>query len=127
MEELITITKAETTHVERNWRQGGGRILTFDMMLELPQSRKIAALGPRSEVLFEGKRYAVHQKEVLRKTSPEMVRLLLTRVDSAADTAPTHSGRHRSHPSPSRVLNVPSFPTQAELTDDLNPHTEQLH
>jgi hypothetical protein len=125
MEKLITITRAETTHVEQNWRQGGGRVLTFDMMLEIPQSQKVAALALRSEILFEGKRYTVHQKEVLRKSPPETVRLLLTRADGAADTWPTHSGRHRSPPSLSRVVNVPSFPTQAEETDTLSPHTEQ--
>jgi hypothetical protein len=119
MDELTTITRAETTQVEQNWRQGGGRVLTFDMMLEMPQSQKVAILGLRSEILFEGKRYTVQQKEVIRRSSPETVRLLLTRTDGAADDWPTHSGRHRSPPLLLRVVNTPSFPTQAEVTRTL--------
>ena len=70
MNGLTTITRAETTCVEHNWLQSaGGRVLTFDMMLEIPHSPKVAALGRSSEVVFEDKQYIVNHKEVVRKAS----------------------------------------------------------
>jgi hypothetical protein len=86
MNETTEITREETTRVDRNWRQGGGRVLNFDMMLEIPQSPKIAALGRHSEIIFDGRRYIANHKEVIRKSSPEIVRLLLTGTGVAAGT-----------------------------------------
>jgi hypothetical protein len=86
MNETTKITRSETTCAERNWRQdAGGRVLTFDMMLETPQSPKIAALGRHSEIVFEGGRYIVNHKEVDGDVSPEIVRLVLTGTGNAAE------------------------------------------
>jgi hypothetical protein len=86
MNETTKITRSETTCVERDWRQdAGGRVLTFDMMLKTPQSPKITALGRQSEIVFEGERYIVNQKEVDSDVSPEMVRLVLTGTGIAAE------------------------------------------
>ncbi len=94
---MTIITRAETTHVEQNWRQGGGgRVLTFDMMLEMARSPKVAGLGLNSEVAFEGKRYIVNHKEVVREESPGTVRLVLTRAGRAAESDPARSKRPRS-------------------------------
>jgi hypothetical protein len=108
MDELIKITRAETTYVEQNWRQGaGGRVLTFDMMLELPHSTKVAALGRNSEILFEDKRYVVNHKEIVGKAPPEMVRLALNRAGGASETRHVHSRRTSSPASFSRSENAP--------------------
>ena len=83
----MKITRAETTYVEQNWRQGaGGRVLTFDMMLELPHSPTVAALERNSEIVFEDKRYTVNHTEVARKASPEVVRIALNRTGRAAES-----------------------------------------
>jgi hypothetical protein len=104
MDKVTMIARAETTSVERNWRQsGGGRVLTFDMMLELPHSPKVAALGRNSEIVFEDKRYVVNHREVVRKASPEMVRLALNRIGYAAEV---RSRQPMSPASFSRVGNV---------------------
>ena len=108
MNELTTITRAETTYVEQNWRQGeGGRVLTFDMMLEMPHSPKVAALGRSSEIVFEDKQYIVNHKEVVREASPEVVRLALNRTGSAPETRHTQSRRAMSPASFSRAENAP--------------------
>ena len=99
MDKLTKITRAETTYVEQNWRQdGGGRVLTFDMMLEVPQSSKVALLGRNSEVVFEEKRYTVNHTEVVRKTSPELVRIALNRTGRAAESWSDQSRRPTSRP-----------------------------
>lgn len=104
MDKVTVITRAETTYVEQNWRQaGGGRVLTFDMMLELPQSHKIAGLGCASKIVFEDKRYLVNHKEVVRRAPPELVRLVLNGTGSATETRDVRSRRHRSPVSFSRV------------------------
>lgn len=104
---MTIITRAETTCVEQNWRQGaGGRVLTFDIMLELPHSSKVAALGRNSEVVFEDKRYVVNHREVVRKASPEMVRLALNRTGYAAEIQGVRSRRHLpTHAAPSSIVN----------------------
>jgi hypothetical protein len=56
------------------------------MMLELPQSHKIAGLGSDSEIVFEDERYFVNHKEVVRETPPELVRLVLNGAGSATGT-----------------------------------------
>jgi hypothetical protein len=108
MDKLTKITRAETTYVEQNWRQGaGGRVLTFDMMLEVPHSPTVAALDRNSGIVFEDKRYTVNHTEVVRKASPETVRIVLNRT---GHTAETWSGRSRRPTSPgsfSPVGNVP--------------------
>lgn len=97
MEEIIKIMRAETIRVEQKWRQSaGGRVFSFDMMLEMPHSPKIAALGSSPEIIFEGKRYAVDHKEIIRKTSPEMVRLGLNRTGGVSASRQTRSRRHHS-------------------------------
>lgn len=94
MDKLTKITRAETTYVEQNWRQGaGGRVLTFDMMLELPHSTKVAALTRNSEIVFEDGRYVVSHKEVVRKAPPELVRIALNRIGRAAETRTDQSRR----------------------------------
>jgi len=52
------------------------------MMLEMPDSPKVAALMRNSEVSFEDKRYVVNHTETVRRTSPKTVRLALNRIDS---------------------------------------------
>ena len=113
----MRITRAETTYVEQNWRQsGGGRVLTFDMMLELPQSHKIAGLGRESEIVFEDKHYIVNHKEVVRKASPELVRLVLSRTGYAAGTQDVRRRRPVSPPSFSRVGNVSPYSSHGTFT-----------
>lgn len=117
MDKATIITRAETTSVERNWRQsGGGRVFTFDMMLELPQSHKIAGLGRNTEIVFEDKRYVVNHREVVRKASPEMVRLALNRTGYAAEAWRAHGGRPTSPASFSRVGNVPHLRSHGTFT-----------
>jgi len=117
MDKVTIITRAETTCVERNWRQsGGGRVFTFDMMIELPQSHKVAGLGRDSEIVFEDKRYFVSHKEVLRKAPPELVRLVLTGTGYAADTQGVRGRRHGSPASFSRVGNVSPYPSHGTFT-----------
>jgi hypothetical protein len=117
MNKMTIITKAETTYVEQNWRQGaGGRVLTFDMMLELPHSPKVAALGRNSEIVFEDKRYVVNHREVVSKTSPEMVRLALNRTGYAAEIQGVRSRRHGVTASFSRVGNVPHLRSHGTFT-----------
>jgi hypothetical protein len=117
MGKLTKITRAETTCVEQNWRQGeGGRVLTFDMMLEMPQSERVADLGRHSEIVFEGKRYIVSQKDVFRKASPEMVRLVLTKAGGASETRQAQSRRYSSSASFSRVGSVPHFRSNGTVT-----------
>ena len=94
---MTIITRAETIHVEQNWRQGtGGRVLTFDMMLEMPHSPKVAGLGLNSEVAFEGRRYIVNHKEVVREESPRTVRLVLTGASRTVEARPARSKRPAS-------------------------------
>ena len=77
---LTTITKAETTYVEEDWRwSAGGRVLTFNMMLEVPVSPKVARLVSHSKVLFEEKPYVVNHTEVIG-TSPKIIRIALSRI-----------------------------------------------
>lgn len=117
MNGLTTITRAETTYVEQNWRQGaGGRVLTFDMMLEMPHSPKVAALGRSSEIVFEGKRYIVNHKEVVGKASPELVRLALNRAGRAAETWSARSRRPTSPASFSPVGDAPPLPFHRPVT-----------
>lgn len=117
MDKMTIITRAETTYVERNWRQsGGGRVLSYDMMLELPQSHKIAGLGRDSEILFEDKRYFVNHKEVVREAPPELVRLVLTGTGYAAVTQGVRSRRHGSPASFSLVGNVPHIRSHGTFT-----------
>jgi hypothetical protein len=97
VEEVTIITREETTRVERNWRQsGGGRVFTFAVMLELPQSHKIAGLRSDSEIVFEDERYFVNHKEVVRETPPELVRLVLDGAGSATGTQGVRSRRRGS-------------------------------
>ena len=117
MNGLTTITRAETTYVEQDWRQGeGGRVLTFDMMLEMPHSPKVAALGRSSEIVFEDKQYIVNHKEVVRKASPELVRLALNRAGRAAETWSARSRRPASPATFSPVGNVPPLPFHRPVT-----------
>lgn len=117
MGKMTIITRAETTYVEQNWLQGaGGRVLTFDMMLELPHSPKVAALGRNSEIVFEDKRYVVNHREVVRKASPEMVRLALNRTGYAAEIQGVRSRRHGLPASFSRVGNVPHLRSHGTFT-----------
>ena len=98
MSELTTIDRAEIARAEQNWRQSaGGRVLTFDMMLELPHSPKVAALGRDSEIVFEDKRYAVIHKEIVIRTSPDMVRLALNRTGGAAEPLRAEGGMRYHH------------------------------
>jgi hypothetical protein len=114
MDKLTKITRAETTYVEQNWRQGaGGRVLTFDMMLELPHSPKVAALGRNSEIVFDDKRYKVDHTEVVRKSPLEVVRIALNRTGRAAETWSDQSRQPASPTSFSWVGNAPP----------LHPHT----
>jgi hypothetical protein len=110
MDGLTIITRAETSCVERNWRQGaGGRVLMFDMMLEMPQSQKVAVLGCQSEIDFEGRRYIVNHKEVVRKAPTETVRLMLTKNGGAAEPQRDRSGRPDGYPPHIRLpLEIPS-------------------
>jgi hypothetical protein len=95
MGKMTIIRRAETTCVKRNWREGaGGRVLTFDMMLELPHSPKVAALGRNSEIVFEDKLYVVNHREVVREASTEMVRLALNRTGYAAEVQGVRSRQH---------------------------------
>lgn len=99
MDELTKITRAETTYVEQNWRQGaGGRVLTFDIMLEVPHSSKVAALRRNSEIVFEDKWYTVNHTEVVRKASPEVVRIALNRTGRAAESWSDQNRRSMSRP-----------------------------
>jgi hypothetical protein len=99
MNKLTNITRAETTSVEQNWRQGaGGRVLTFDMMLELPRSPKVGALGRNSEIVFEDKQYSVNHTEVVRKASSQVVRIALNRTGRAAESWSDQSRRPASRP-----------------------------
>lgn len=99
MDKLTKITRAETTYVEQNWRQGaGGRVLTFDMMLELPHSPKVAALGRNSEIVFEDKQYTVNHTEVVRKASSGVIRIALNRSGRAAESWSDQSMRLTSRP-----------------------------
>jgi hypothetical protein len=117
MDKVTIITRAETTSVERNWRQsGGGRVFTFDMMLELPQSHKIAGLGRDSEVVFEDKRYFVNHKEVVREAPPELVRLVLNGAGSVTETQGVRGRRHGSPASFTRVGNMSPLRSQREVT-----------
>ena len=94
MNELIEITRAETTYAEQNWRQSaGGRVVTYDMMLEMPRSPKVVALERNAEIVFEEKRYIVNHKETVGKASPEMVRLALSRAGGAAQPRRGRGGR----------------------------------
>ena len=112
MGELTKITRAETTYVEQNWRQdAGGRVLTFDMMLEMPHSTKVASLGRNSEIIFEDKRYVVNHKEVVGKASTELVRLALNRAGGASETRQAQSRRTLSPASFSRIENAPPLPS----------------
>ncbi len=93
---MTTITRAETTYVEQGWRWGGGgRVFSFDMMIEMPDSPKVAALMSNSEVLFEEKRYVVNLTQIVRK-SPKTVRLALSRIDAASETSRQENQKHRS-------------------------------
>jgi hypothetical protein len=97
MKEVTMITREETTCVERNWRQsGGGRVFTYTLMLELPQSHKIDGLGSDSEIVFEDERYFVNHKEVVRESPPELVRLVLNGAGSATGTQGVRSRRRGS-------------------------------
>lgn len=117
MDELTRITRAETTYVEQNWRQGaGGRVLTFDMMLEMPHSPKVAALGRNSEIVFEDKQYIVNHKEVVGKASPELVRLALNRAGRGAETWSARSRRPASPASFSPVGDAPPLPFHRPVT-----------
>lgn len=117
MDRLTKITRAETTYVEQNWRQGaGGRVLTFDMMLELPHSPKVAALGRSSEIVFEDKQYIVNHKEVVRKATPELVRLALNRAGRAAESWSARSMRPTSPASFSPIENAPPLPFHRPVT-----------
>jgi hypothetical protein len=75
----------------------------FDMMLEMPQSQKVAALGRQSEIDFEGKRYIVNHKEVVRNVPPETVRLMLNKSGGAAEIQLDRSGRTGGYPHPIRL------------------------
>ena len=77
---LTTITKAETTYAEEGWRwSAGGRVLTFNMMLEVPVSPKVSRLVSHSKVLFEETAYLVNHTEVIG-TSPKTIRIALNRI-----------------------------------------------
>ena len=77
---MTTITKAETTYVETGWRwSAGGRVLTFNMMLEVPASPKVAGLVNHSKVLFEETSYLVNHTEVIG-TSPKTIRIALSKI-----------------------------------------------
>ena len=81
---MTTITRAEKTYVEQRWRLGkGGRVFTFDVMVEIPDSPKIGGVKSSSKVLFEGQQYVVSHTEIVR-TSPKIVRLALNRIDGVA-------------------------------------------
>jgi len=111
MDKMTKITRAEATYVERNWRQSaGGRVLTFDMMLEMTESPKVAALGRDSEVVFDDKRYVLIQKEVVSEASPHLVRLVLER---AGGTEGTWSARSRQPLSPASLFRVGCAPPLA--------------
>jgi hypothetical protein len=111
MNKMTKITRAETTCVERNWRQSaGGRVLTFDMMLEMTESPKVAALGRDSEVVFDDKRYVLIQKKVVREASPHLVRLVLER---ARGTERTWSARSRQSLLPASFSRVGCAPPLA--------------
>ena len=120
MDKLTKITRAETTHVEQNWRQGaGGRVLTFDMMLELPHSPKVATLARNSEIAFEDKQYRVDHTEVVRKGTLGMVRIALNRTGHAAETWSDQSRRPASPASFSWVGNAPPLHSHRASTPTL--------
>lgn len=76
---MTTITKAETTYFETGWRwSAGGRVTTFNMMIEVPESPKVAGLVSNSKVLFEETEYVVNHTEVIG-TFPKTIRLALNR------------------------------------------------
>jgi len=94
MNQLTKITRAETICAEQNWRQsGGGRVLTFDLMLEIPQSQKVSGLECHSQIVFEDQRYIVHRKEVVR-VFPEAVRLVLSRIGFGREPQKVKGRRH---------------------------------
>ena len=77
---MTTITKAETTYAEEGWRwSAGGRVLTCNMMIEVPVSPKVARLVSHSRVLFEETPYLVSHTEVIG-TSPKTIRIALSRI-----------------------------------------------
>ncbi len=114
MDQVTTINRAETTSAEQNWRQdGGGRVLTFDMMLEMPRSRKIAGLGHQSEIVFEDRRYTVNHTEVVSKSSPEMVRLVLNRTSGPPKPRSAERRRLSWHVGSSWLGNAQPLPSHA--------------
>ena len=77
---MITISKAETTYAEEGWRwSAGGRVLTFNMMLEVLESAKVVGLVSNSKVLFEEIAYLVNHTAIIG-TSPRTIRLALSRI-----------------------------------------------
>ena len=53
--------------------------MTFNMMLEVPESPRIAELVSRSKVLFEETPYLVNHTEIIG-TSPKTIRIALSRI-----------------------------------------------
>jgi hypothetical protein len=111
MNQLPKITRAETICAEQNWRQsGGGRVLTFDLMLEIPQSRKVSGIECHSQIVFEDQRYTVDQKEVVR-AFPEVVRLVLSRIGLGREP---HKVKVRQHlPATSSSSHVNTSPVRS--------------
>lgn len=79
MDQVTTIHRGETTYAEENWRySGSGRVVTYDLTLEMPQSQRIAGLGRNSAVVFEDRQYKVNHREPVGSGSREVVRLVLS-------------------------------------------------
>ena len=81
---MTTVTRSETTKVYRNWRESaGGRVLTFDLMLEMPRSSKVDGLPLNSDIVFEGKRYVVNSHAPIIGTAEGTIRLMLMAAGEA--------------------------------------------